>query len=134
MKMEIALGIVLGYVLLALFKNPIDAILKWLWQIEPAFNSQSKDKDAGQQRTRAGVSGNLEETEDWTDLWASVPESAKEKARRTVEDLELLRRVMQESQGDLVNSLWGTLWIAAPEETRETIRSRWREKGVSVRS
>jgi hypothetical protein len=56
---------------------------------------------------------------DWRDLWDSLPESAKERMKRVMED-EQLRRRAQES------NLWPYVWGAAPEEMKEQLRSRWK--------
>ena len=40
MVLDVAAGVFVGYILLALLKRPIDAILKWLWNVEPVFAPQ----------------------------------------------------------------------------------------------
>ncbi len=124
MVMDIALGIVLGYALLAVFKRPIDGFLRWLWKIKPLFSeSQSEVTDRLLEK-----GGDLQEldAQDWLDLWSSAPESAKDQVQRCVDDDQLRCRVQQCDQ-DL--GLWPFLWAVAPEETKDKIRCRWRVSG-----
>ena len=57
--------------------------------------------------------------DDWLELWESVPEGAKQQTQRFVEDDQLRRRAQE-------LNLWTYLWSAAPEETKEKLRSRWK--------
>ena len=65
--------------------------------------------------------------EDWDELWDGLSDSAKEQSKKILED-ERLRRRAQES------NLWPYLWSAAPEETKEKLRSRWRVAKVPPRA
>ena len=61
--------------------------------------------------------------EDWLDVWDSLPESAKEQLKRIVEDDQLRRRTQE-------LNLWPFIWLAAPEETKDKLRSRWKVSKV----
>jgi hypothetical protein len=103
--LNIALGIIIAQVL----KN----VLKETFQI--FRNRTDVPKVAAQE-----VKGNGQEAndEDWLDLWESVPQAAKEQSQRLIEDDRLRRRAQE-------LNLWPYLWAAAPEATREKLRSRW---------
>jgi hypothetical protein len=64
--------------------------------------------------------------EDWNFLWDNVPESAKEEARKTVEDEQLRRRAQY-----LVPLAY--LWYVAPEEVKVQLRHRWKEAKIPPR-
>ena len=116
MIVDVALGIVFGYILLAVLKRPIDSILGRLWNTAPLAVSRTD--------TGTTVSPQLEmyDSQDWLDLWTSMPEAAKSECRRILEDDDLRRRV-QQSDEDL--GLWPYLWSFASDDTKALIQNRW---------
>jgi hypothetical protein len=78
--------------------------------------------------TEAVPQANLEEpsADDWLELWESVPEGAKQQTQTFVDDDQLRRRAQE-------LNLWTYLWSAAPEETKEKLRSRWKVAKIPPR-
>jgi hypothetical protein len=105
--LDIALGIIVAKVFMTAVKETFQIIKTVL---ERLFAPR-----------KVATARDLEEAsaEDWRDLWDSLSESAKEQLEAIVEDDQLRRRVQE-------LNLWPYLWSAAPEETKEQLRSRWK--------
>jgi hypothetical protein len=105
--LDIALGIIVAKVLISFLKGAGEVLRVFLERVVPS--------------RKAATTGNLEEAsaEDWRDLWDSLPESGIEHLKTIVEDEQLRRRVQE-------LNLWPYLWSAAPEETKEQLRTRWK--------
>lgn len=77
-------------------------------------------------KNRRGTVADEYEAGDWQFLWDNVPESAKEEARKFVEDDRLRLRAQE-------LNLWPYLWRAASEETKEKLRHRWKAAKIPPR-
>ncbi len=113
---SIALGIIVAKALLYLFKDTIEAV-KLRLETKRLVSNNVATNDLLKKDGEANA-------EDWLDLWSSLSESDKERAKQFVEDDELRRRAQ-----DL--NLWTFLWSAAPEEAKQKLRSRWKASNIS---
>jgi hypothetical protein len=107
---DIALGIILAKMLTNMLKE-----LGRLWE-------RKVSRNAGAETSELEAAS----AEDWRELWESLPESAKEKSKRLVEDDQLRRRTQE-------MNLWANLWASVPEATKEKLRSRWKAAKVPPR-
>jgi len=124
MSLSLVLNITLGIILAE--------IIKGLWNAEQHRRKLRPENERNHSVTALDRSTTFSELElkeeksDWLDLWSSVPDWAREQARRFVE-ADQLRRRAEDSE---MTFLWSFLWKAAPEETKEEFRSRWKESRV----
>lgn len=116
---SIAFGIIVAKALLYLFKDTIQAVKLRLEKKHLAPNNVTT---GDLPKEEAGASA-----EDWLELWSSLSESAKEQVREFVDDDQLRHRAQ-----DL--NLWPFLWSAAPEETKQKLRSRWKASKTQSKS
>ncbi len=124
MILDVAAGVVVGYILLALLKRPIDVILKWLWNVEPVFAPQPRERSHTRLLSTVKGGNQMYDPQDWIDLWVALPDAAKNECRRILDDDDLRRRV-QQSDEDL--GLWPYLWSFASDDTKALIQNRWLE-------
>jgi hypothetical protein len=102
--LDIALGIIVAKVLTTMLKE-----LGRRWEARKVSRSMGAEASDFEKAS----------AEDWLDVWDSLPESAKEQLKRIVEDDQLRRRTQE-------LNLWPVIWLAAPEETKDKLRSRWK--------
>ena|ERR1700728_3104070 len=102
--LNIALGIIVAKALIVVWKETVQIFKTVLERTVP--------------RRKAVPVDDHQDTEDWLELWESVPESAKQQSQRFIEDDQLRQRAQE-------MNLWPFLWAAAPEEAKEKLRARW---------